>query len=64
MDTKKDVTDISISEETSWDKICNQLGKSRLNESRNRSFFSQLKEALTTSNKSRIHSLQRSSQYD
>ena len=64
MDTKKDVTDISISEETSWDKICNQLGKPRLNESRNRNFFGQLREALTTSNKTRIHSLQRSSQYD
>jgi hypothetical protein len=64
MDTKKDVTDISISEETSWDKICNQLGKPRLNENRSRNFFGQLREALTTSNKTRIHSLQRSSQYD
>ena len=58
------MTDISISEQTSWDTICNQLRKPRLNESRNRNFFGQLREALTTSNKTRIHSLQRSSQYD
>jgi len=63
-DIKKKVSDNDIQEDMSWDTICNQLGKPRLNESRNRSFFGQLREALTTSNKTRILSLQRSSQYD
>jgi hypothetical protein len=63
-DIKKKVSDNDIQEEISWDKICNQLGKSRLNENRNRNFFGQLRKALTTSNKTRILSLQRSSSYE
>jgi hypothetical protein len=63
-DNEQSSSEKDIKEDMSWDKICNQLGKPRLNESRNRNFFGQLREALTTSNKTRIHSLQRSSQYD
>ena len=63
-DNEQSSSEKDIKEDMSWDKICNQLGKPRLNESRNRNFFGQLREALTTSNKTKIHSLQRSSQYD
>ena len=66
-----DVTDIKqktyeskVNEELSWRKICEQVDKPSLSESRVPNFFGQLREALTTSNKTRIHSLQRSSQYD
>ena len=66
-----DVTDIKqktyeskVNEELTWRKICEQVDKPSLSESRVPNFFGQLREAQTTSNKTRIHSLQRSSQYD
>ena len=64
MDTTKDVTDISVSEETSWDKICNQLGKSRLDEGVSRRWTGALRNTGISNSKTRILNLQRSSQYD
>jgi hypothetical protein len=64
MDTTKDVMDISVSEETSWNKICNQLGKSRLDEGVSRRWTGALRNTGISNSKTRILNLQRSSQYD
>jgi len=63
-DTKMKTTDNNIKEETSWDKICNQLGKSRLQEGYGSKWFGELKETGISNSPSRLLSLKRSSQYD
>ena len=63
-DTKKSSSENDISEETSWDMICKQLGKSRLQEGYNTRWLGTLKDTGISTSPSRLLSLKRSSQID
>ena len=52
-----------IKESGSWNKICEQLEKPRLNLN-SRSFFGQLRESLQTKNKRRLLTMKRVNQYE
>lgn len=63
--SKKPELQTSIkNEELTWNRICEQLDKPRLNENRPRSFFGQLRESLQVKNKRRIFNMKRSFQYE
>ena len=51
-------------EELTWNRICEQLDKPRLNENRPKSFFGQLRESLQVKNQRRIFNMKRNFQYE